>query len=91
MQDKPTATFGNWGLLGDALHMIHSRRARASVENPSEGVSGPPQQIEGATPSFDPDQYQHNKRKLKKAIREHYRYVPAHALIRDTCSDGHCV
>jgi len=34
------------------------------------------QQFAGTPPALDPGLYQQNKRKLKKAIREHYMCVP---------------
>lgn len=57
------------------MRIIPPPQTKARVEDPSDEFSNPRQQIEGASTSLDPDQYQQSKKKLKKAILEHYQYA----------------
>jgi hypothetical protein len=57
------------------LHIVTTSQSRTRAEGPSDEFSSTQEQIGGAPPPVDPDLYQRNKKKLKKAIREHYQYV----------------
>jgi len=56
------------------MHTSTTRRTEPRAEDFSE-FSLPNPQIQGSQSSLDPDQYQQNKKKLKKAILEHYQYA----------------
>ncbi|KAF8320211.1 SPX domain-containing protein [Cantharellus anzutake] len=73
--DNSAAASRHWGLVGDALHIITTSQGRTRAEGPSDEFSSTQEQISGAPPPRDPDLYHQNKKKLKKATREHYRGI----------------
>ena len=75
VQDRASGLSGRWGFVGSALTNTRTSTAsniKTRAEDYLNEFSRPRQQ----TPTLDPDQYLQHKRKLKKAISEHYQYVP---------------
>ncbi|KAF8322826.1 SPX domain-containing protein [Cantharellus anzutake] len=67
-------------LLNEQLRELEAHRkvyheGRTRAEGPSDEFSSTQEQISGAPPPRDPDLYHQNKKKLKKATREHYRGI----------------